>query len=786
MNDKLIFNKVPGKWDEFLPLGNGRLGVMVNANPINEVLQLNEEGIWSGGPQDRNNPDAKKYLPEIQKLVREGKIQAAQELSFETISGKSFNERVYQTAGDLKIDFFREENYGIQGPLTSHSWENCENYYSELDLADAMVTVKYTDSEGVEFCRKTWISAVDDMIFMHVTASQPGKINFRGYLDRGMWVDSIYADKTNNQIFLSDAHGIPFTVGAGFVAKGGNACVKGVCLTGSACDEVLFYVGIEAFKWNGKTLSKKQYDKKILKDIWTPKLKASLMEVKTFIEEKGIAVAAEDILGWHLNEYKSYWDKMEIKIGDAEVKNNSYENIPVPELLKMAARDNCNLVELYANFSRYLLIAGSRVPGKLPTTLQGLWNCHIDPPWGSKYTININTEMNYWPSNICNLSECEIPMFELLERSYENGVKTAQSMYGCRGYVAHHNLDYWGDTAPQDNWIPGTYWTLGAAWMATHIFEHYEYTLDIKMLEKYYYLIHEACQFFVDFLTPCDILASDGKPYLVLNPSVSPENTYVSKADEVGAFSEGCEMDNMILEHLFKSCIKAAKVLGKLAHNKKGKAYKTEDYDSFDYVLAHLKKPELNSDGSLMEWNVEVEEVEPGHRHISHLYGLYPGHSITDKTPELMEAAKKTLKKRLANGGGHTGWSQSWINNFRAQLGEGDEALDGLVKLFSHSTLPNLLDNHPPFQIDGNFGTLAAIIRMLVQSEMDDDGQVYVKLLPALPSEPVWQSGSIRGVRVKGDFIVDFDWKNGKAENIKFYKGINVKTDVLPVVVKND
>ena len=433
--------------------------------------------------------------------------------------------------------------------------------------------------------------------------------------------------------------------------------------------------------------------------------------------------------------------------------------------------ENVELVNLYSDFSRYLMISGSRKPGILPLTLQGLWKCYMDPPWGSKYTININAQMNYWPANMTNLCECELPLINLLERSYENGKDVAQKMYNCKGYVLHHNIDFWGDAAPQDAWLPGTYWVLGAAWLSTHIWEHFEYTIDVEFLKRYYYLMHEACRFFVDFLTPCDLLAEDGNPYLVINPSVSPENSYVTKTGEVGAFCEGCEMDNMILEHLFSSVLKSYKYIEESCVDKDGIRYPKEDFDDFKYILNHLKKPELNNDGSLMEWNTQVQEVEPGHRHISHLYGLFPGHTISvERTPHLAEAAKKTLEKRLMNGGGHTGWSQAWIINFYAQLGMGDEALSSVVKLFKNSTLPNLLDNHPPFQIDGNFGALAGILRMIVQSEFVD-GKVNVKLLPALPSELAWQNGSVRGIAIKGGYTLDFEWKNGTVVRSELHPG---------------
>lgn len=771
MNDRLVFKKVPENWESFLPLGNGRLGLMQKADPNNDILQLNEEGIWSGGPIDRINPDTQKYLPKIRQLIKEGKVNEAQELGFQTLSGTCFNERVYQTAGEFRVDFFAEKNYGIECgfPLQHKKVQKClDTYQSVLDLSEASTIITYEDDEGVHFTRRTWISAIDDVIFMHIKADQKGKINFRAYLDRGIWVDNIRAE--DGFIFLEDAHGIPFCVGAGVSSVGGQVGTTGFCLTGQACDEVLFYIDIRAWKWNKKILTKKEYEKSIKKNYWAKECKENLLDVRSYVNKKGLSVAAEDYLGWHLVEYKSYWDRMELKIGDDDKETS----LPTPDLLKSAAVDNVILVNLYANFSRYLLISGSRVPGQLPLTLQGLWNSYMDPPWGSKYTVNINTEMNYWPVNMTGLSECELPLFTLLERAYKRGLVVAQKMYGCRGYVIHHNLDFWGDAAPQDNWLPGTYWVLGAAWLATHIWEHFEYTQNKDFLKRYYYLMHEACLFFVDFLQPCDLTASDGKPYLVINPSVSPENSYVTKAGQVGAFTEGCEMDNMILTDLFTFVQKSRKILRNEVYDNKGKSYKEADFEAFDYVLNHLKKPELNKDGSLMEWNTEVPEVEPGHRHISHLYGLYPGHTISlKKTPELADAAKKTLEKRLSNGGGHTGWSQAWIINFRAQLQQGDEALEAITKLFSHSTLPNLLDNHPPFQIDGNFGALAGILRLLVQSECDDDGDVCVKLLPALPSESAWQTGFVRGLAIKGGYTIDFEWKDGKVVDYLLKPGKN-------------
>ncbi len=748
---------------------------MVKAHPCNEVLQLNEESIWSGGPQDRINPDTKKYLSQIRKLVNEGRVLEAQALGFEAMSGTSFNERAYQTAGDFHIDFFSEKNKGLAcGWPLQHKADQAavSSYKSRLLLDQACTVVTYTDDQGVDFTRRTWISAVDDILFMHVTASKPSSINYCAYLDRSMWSDSQYSD--DGFIFLEDSHGIPFCLGAGVVVLGGESGTRGVCLYGAGCDEVLFFIDIQTLpwnkKWNKKPISAAKYEKLKLKNVWRGLCKKNLTQIRERINKIGLTTAAQDFFAWHLVEWKNYWDRVEVEIGLSKGPD-----VPTPDLLKTAAPSNTALVNQYINFSRYLLISGSRVPGTMPLTLQGLWNGSMEPPWQSKYTININAQMNYWPVNMAALSECELPFFELLERAYPRGREAAQKMYGCRGYVLHHNTDYWGDAAPQDAWLPATYWPLGAAWMATHIIEHFEYTQDPDFLKKYYYLMHEAALFFVDYLVPQEDnkdLAPDGKPWLIINPSLSPENSYRTKTGQVGAFTPGCQMDNMILEHLLKGCLKVHRHAELVSASRTGKPYPESDYASFEYILSHLKKPALNSDGSLMEWNREVEEVEAGHRHISHLYGLFPGHTIdVEKQPLLAQACKKTLEKRLSNGGGHTGWSQAWIINFYAQLGMGDQALSSIIKLFQHSTLPNLLDNHPPFQIDGNFGALAGILRLLVQSFFDNEGNVHVKLLPALPHEAAWQRGSVRGMAVKGGWTIDFEWKNGKVTSYELHPG---------------
>jgi alpha-L-fucosidase 2 len=379
---------------------------------------------------------------------------------------------------------------------------------------------------------------------------------------------------------------------------------------------------------------------------------------------------------------------------------------------------------------------------------------------------------------MCNMAETEKPLFDLLERMYPNGKKTAEIMYGCRGFVAHHNTDIWGDTAPRDYWIPGSYWTLGAAWLSLHIFEHYEYTLDLQFLKKYFYLLKESCIFFADFLIPDKQNNQAGEPYLILTPSSSPENSFAHNGN-TASLCAGCEMDNQILRKLFEACIRAATILG-IADN---------DTDLFQSILRRISPPAIHTNGTIREWNEEYAEAEPGHRHFSHLWALWPGDAITvDETPELAVAARKTLERRLAHSGGHTGWSRAWLINFMARLHNGEAALENLNALLNEFTLPNLFNNGPPFQIDGNFGALAGMTQMLLQSRIryaptgvapKGGFTVILDLLPALPKS--WPSGRLKGVRAKGNLELDFSWQNGQINSIVIE---NKGTAAVPVLIR--
>ena len=442
----------------------------------------------------------------------------------------------------------------------------------------------------------------------------------------------------------------------------------------------------------------------------------------------------------HEREYRRLFDRVDFRLGGTD-EDPALSRLPTDQRLarlKSGQKDPA-LETLYFQFGRYLLISSSR-PGCLPANLQGIWNGEMLPPWDSKYTININAEMNYWPAEVCNLSECHLPLFDLIERMRPNGRRTAREMYGCHGFVAHHNTDIWGDTAPQDLYTPATQWPMGAAWLCLHIWEHYLYTEDKKFLESRYDALREASEFFTEFLV------ADARGHMVTCPSVSPENTYALPDGQTGHICAGPSMDCQIIYKLFHDCINAAAVLGK------DEAYCA----GLSRLLEKLPRPQIGKHGQLMEWQEDYDEPEPGHRHISQLFALFPSDQISlRETPELAAAARKTLERRLAHGGGHTGWSRAWIVNMWARLGDGEEAYRNIQALMANSTLPNLLDTHPPFQIDGNLGGLSGMAEMLLQSHSDE-----IRLLPALPT--AWPQGNVQGLCARNGFEVGMTWADGR------------------------
>lgn len=702
-SSKLSFNSPASDWNEAFPIGNGRMGAMVFGGVATELLQLNEDSVWYGGPKDRINPSARDNLPLIRKAIDEGRIKDAEDLCALALSGIPDTQSHYETLCNLYILFDYED-----GEVTDYS--------RELDISKSEVRVFYK-KDNVLYTRSVIASYPDKVIAVRLSADKKGKISFRTQLARGniTWdfrsfreqvyrnpgynsrVDAVYNPADDMTVLTGRCGGSDsreFACEIKVVAEGGIVRAIGNTLVVDNADEALILIAATTSFYE--------------KDI-----KGYLDKTLENAAAKGIEKIRED----HFKDYRALYERTELSLPSSEQ----------------------DVVRMF-NFGKYLMISGSR-EGSQPLNLQGIWNKDFDPMWGSKYTININTEMNYWPCEVLDLPECHLPLFDLLERMKPRGEETARRMYGMRGFVAHHNTDICGDCAPQDTCLSSTYWVLGAAWLCLHVWEHYKYTGDVDFLREHFDAMLQAAVFLVDYS-----IVDDG--YLVLSPTISPENEYELPNGEKGCVCKGASMDDQIIRELFECVLVAEEVL------KTGVPEIEEIRNSMDLI----KPITVGEDGRILEWHGDVKETDPGHRHISHLFGLFPGTSISGE--ELFEAASKTLDMRLASGGGHTGWSRAWIINLYAAMGKGDEAYKHVRLLMERSLLPNLFDNHPPFQIDGNFGLASGIVRMILGREGEE--------LPALP--PEWTSGSVRGFKLPGGDKIDLVWEDHKVISRRIYR----------------
>lgn len=720
---KLWYDKPAKQWVEALPVGNGNMAAMVYGAPYQEKLQLNESTFWSGGPSRNDNPDAPKVLDSIRYYLFNGNYKRAQILADKGLTAKTVHGSAFQNIGDFTLDF--------------NNLKDIRNYYRELDIEKAIATTTFT-SGGVNFKREVFASIPDHVIVIKLSSDHKNALNFTAKFNSELKknVKAIDANTLQMDGVSSTLDGIQgqvkFNALAKFITKGGKTQTSEEGISVINAHEVMILISIATNFTDYKNLNTDE-----------------IVKAKKYIEEAAHK-NFKTLLQNHLIAYQNYFKRVDLDLGTSEAAKNPTD----VRIKNFATGYDPELISLYYQFGRYLLISSSQ-PGGQPANLQGIWNNSNKPAWDSKYTININTEMNYWPVEKTNLPEMHEPLIRMIKDLSETGKETAKTMYNSRGWVAHHNTDIWRITGVVDFANAGM-WPMGGAWLSQHLWEKYLYSGDKNYLRTIFPVLKSAAQFYEDFL-----IEEPANHWLVASPSMSPEN--IPQGHQGSALAAGNTMDNQLMFDLFTKTKKAAQILNT----------DSDKIQVWNTIISKLPPMKIGSYGQLQEWMEDLDDPKDNHRHVSHLYGLFPSNQISPfTTPELLDASRTVLVHR---GDISTGWSMGWKVNLWAKLLDGNHAnkliKDQLTLVEKDGwgskggTYPNLFDAHPPFQIDGNFGCTSGITEMLLQTQNG-----FIDILPALPDE--WKNGSISGLKAYGGFEVSVIWENNKAKEMTIKSGL--------------